>query len=225
MTIPLLCLSLLATAPAPAPAAYTLQQYMAIKRSNDPVFSPDAQRIAFASNAGGDWQTWVTPASRWEPRQVTHFSGGGIARWSPTGPMLLAMADRNGDQKYQLYTVDPDRGDTTLLTHDPQAQHRLGGWMPDGKSIFYTSNARDSRYFDCYVMDVATQHAERVSEEPALLRANAASHDGRFIAAEELHSNANTDIRIVDVEAKTSRVLTAHEDTARFAVIGFSGDD
>ena len=220
-----LVLTLLATAPARAGGVYTLQQYMAIKRANGPSFSPDGGRIAFTSNASGDWQLWVTPTSRWEPRQITRFTGGVEGSWSPTGATFLGMADRNGDQKYQLYTIDPDRGDTTLLTHEPEVQHRLGGWMPDGKAIFYASNARDSRYFDCYVMDVATQHAERVSEEPALLRANATSHDGRFIAAEELHSNANTDIRIVDVQAKTSRVLTAHEDTARFAVIGFSGDD
>ena len=159
MTLPLLCLSLLATAPAPAPHAYSLQQYMAIKRANDPSFAPDGSRFAFATNASGDWQTWVTPTSRWEPKRVTHFSGGVITRWSPTGSTLLAMADRNGDQKYQLYTIDPDRGDTTLLTREPESQHRLGGWMPYGKSIFYTSNARDARYFDCYAMDVATQHA------------------------------------------------------------------
>jgi len=225
MTLPLLCLTILATAPAPAPHAYSLQQYMAIKRANDPSFAPDGSRFSFATNAGGDWQTWGTPTSRWEPKQVTHFSGGVITRWSPTGSTLLAMADRNGDQKYQLYTIDPDRGDTTLLTREPASQHRLGGWMPDGKSIFYTSNARDARYFDCYVMEVATQRAERLTEEPALLRVIAASHDGRFLAAEELHSNSDIDIRLVDVQAKTSRVISAHQDTSRFHVIGFSGDD
>jgi len=225
VTALLICLSPLAATAAAGTHAYTLQQYMAIKRANGPSFSPDAKRVAFESNASGDWQLWVTPETRWEPRQITHFSGGVEGGWSPTGSQVLGMADRNGDQNYQLYAIDPDRGDTTRLTHELGVQHRLGGWMPDGKAIFYTSNARDARYFDCYVMDVATQHAERVSGEPTLLRAIAASHDGRFLAAEDLHSNANVDIRIVDIQAKTSRVITAHGDTSRFAVIGFSGDD
>ncbi len=77
----------------PAPHAYSLEQYMAIKRANDPTFSPDAARIAFASNASGDWQLWMTPTSRWEPRQVTHFAGGVVGRWSPTGKTILGMAD------------------------------------------------------------------------------------------------------------------------------------
>jgi len=220
-----LALSLLAAAAAAAPASYSLRQYMAIKRANDPSFSFDAGRIAFASNASGDWQLWVTPAFRWQPRQVGHFSGGVTGRWSPRDSTLLGMADRNVDQKYQLYRIDSDRGDTTLLTREPDASHRLGGWMPDGRSIFYTSNARDARYFDVYVMDITSRHAERLTELPALLRAMAPAHDGRCIAAEELRSNADNDIRIVDVQAKTSRVVTAHSDTARFAVTGFSGDD
>jgi dipeptidyl aminopeptidase/acylaminoacyl peptidase len=220
--LPLMAMvSVAASAPSPA----TLQQYMAIRRANDPSFSPRGDSIAFASNASGDWQLWLTPASHWEPRQLTKFSGGVVGRWSPSGSKLLLMADRDGDQKYQLYTLDVGTGESTLVTHEPDARHRLGGWMPDGNSIFYTSNARDSRYVDCYVMDLATQHAERLTEVPALLRAVAVSHDGRWLAAEDLHSGADNDIRIVDVRAKTSRVITPHEGAATFAVIGFSGDD
>ncbi len=207
------------------PHAYSLQQYMAIKRANDPTFSPDAARIAFASNASGDWQLWVTPTSRWEPRQLTHFAGGVVGRWSPTGRTLLAMADRNGDQKFQLMTIDAETGDTTLITHEPEAHHRLGGWMPDGKSIFYTSNARDARYFDCYVMDPTTQRAERVYEGAGLLRAIAISHDGRSLAIEDVHSAFDTDLLVVDVQAQTARVVTTHSGAIQFAVIGFSADD
>jgi dipeptidyl aminopeptidase/acylaminoacyl peptidase len=211
-------------APAPLPRA-TLQQYMAIRRANDPSFSPHADSIAFASNASGGWQLWVTPTSRWEPKQLSRFSGGVAGRWSPTGSTLLVMADRNGDQKFQLFTIDVASGESTLVTHEPEAQHRLGGWMPDGRSIFYTSNARDSRYFDCYVMDIATQRAERVSDVPALLRAVAVSHDGRLLAVEDVHSGVDDDIRIVDRRAKDSRVITAHVGTAKFSVVGFSDDD
>ena len=226
MNLPLLWLTVLlsASAPAPSPRVYTLEQYMAIRRANDPSFSPEADRIAFASNASGDWQLWVTPTSRWEPKQASRFSGGISGQWSPTGSTLLAMADRNGDNRFQLFTIDVESGETTRVTHAPDAHHRLGGWMPDGKSIFYTSNARDARYFDCYIMDIATQRAERVSEGPALLRAIAASHDGRLLAVEDRHSSVDNDILIVDVAAKTSRLITAHRDTSRFAVIGFSGD-
>lgn len=220
LTLLLAGAALVATAPA-----YTLQQYMAIKRANDPSFAPDAGRFCFATNAGGDWQLWTTPTAEWQPKQLTRFSGGVIGRWSPNGNTILAMVDRDGDQKFQLVTIDAGSGDTTLLTHEPDAAHRLGGWMPDGKSVFYTSNARDARYFDCYVMDLATRHAQRVSEQPALLRAIAASHDGRLLAVEDVRSEADSDILIVDVQARTARSITPHPGQGRFSVIGFSGDD
>src|SRR5262249_26229792 len=130
------CLMAARVAPAPGPPRneYTLQQYMAIKRSNEPTFSPEADRIAFASNASGDWQLWVTPLSQWQSKQVSHFAGGFSARWGPKGNAVLAMVDRNGDQKFQLLTIDSQTGETTLVTHEPEASHRLGGWMPDGRS-------------------------------------------------------------------------------------------
>src|SRR5580765_8454415 len=205
--------------------SYTLQQYMAIKRSNDPRFAPDGDRITFASNASGDWQLWVTPTSRWQPRQVTHLAGGVIALWSPAGKSLLAMADRNGDQKYQLYMLDVESGETTLVTHEPGAQHRLGGWMPDGKSIFYTSNVRDPRYIDCYVMDLGTKQAERVFDGAGILHAITASHDGRSLLAESIRSNVDSDILLIDVRTKSARSLTPHQGDTQFSVIGFSGDD
>src|SRR5262249_46842336 len=139
---------LVAAAPAgPAGGPYTLRQYMAITRSNEPHFSPTADRIAFAANATGSWQVWITPVARWRPRQLSHFEGNSTCSWSPTGDTLLAMTDRNGDQKYQLLTLDVRTGAVTQLTHDPEVRNRIGGWMPGGRSIFYTSNARDRRYF------------------------------------------------------------------------------
>jgi dipeptidyl aminopeptidase/acylaminoacyl peptidase len=216
---------LVATAAAPPKPSYTLDQYMAIKRANDPSFSPDAASVAFASNASGEWQIWTTPTSRWAPKQVSRMAGGVIGRWSPNAAVILAMSDRGGDQKHQLYTIDVASGETTLVTHAPDARHALGGWMPDGRSIFYTSNARDRRYFDCYVEDVATQRAERVYESTGLLHAQAVSHDGGLLAVEDLHSAVDNDILIIDTRAKTARRITPHTGSARFAVVGFSSDD
>ena len=135
------------------------------------------------------------------------------------------MADQNGDQNYQLSAIDARTGDSTQLTQEKGVQHRLGGWMPGGASIFYTSNARDRRFFDCYVMDRATKRAERVSTGAGLLRAVAASHDGRLLAVEDVRSEADNDILIVDLTSRTTRNVTPHSGTARFAVIGFSHDD
>ena len=78
-------LLLAAAAPLPPPA-YTLQQYMAIKRANDPSFSPAADRIAFSTNATGVWQLWVTPVAKREPKQLTRFPGGMCNRASADMP-------------------------------------------------------------------------------------------------------------------------------------------
>jgi dipeptidyl aminopeptidase/acylaminoacyl peptidase len=206
--------------------AYTLQQFMAIKRANGPAFSPGAERISFATNASGNWQVWVTPIAAWQPKQLTEFAAGTSSpHWSPKGEAILVMVDHHGDRNSQLLTVDARTGASTALTRADSVRHNFGGWMPDGRSIFYTSNARDRRYFDCYVMDVATQRAELVCQRPAMLRAMAASPDGRLLAVEDVRSEVDNDILIVDRSTGTARNLTPHKGAARFAVIGFSHDD
>jgi dipeptidyl aminopeptidase/acylaminoacyl peptidase len=198
---------------------------MAIRRANDPTFSPTADRISFATNASGNWQVWITPIAKWQPRKLTEFASGvANPRWSPKGEDLVVMVDQHGNGNHQLIRVDVRSGRITRLTHADTVRHNLGDWMPDGKSIFYTSNARDRRYFDGYVMDVATQRAQLVCQRSALLRARATSHDGRYLAVEELRSASDTDILIVDRNTGEARNVTPHEGAALFHVIGFSHD-
>ncbi len=204
---------------------YSLSQYMAMKRANGPTLSQGADRVAYATNSSGNWQLWVVSVSGAGPRQLTKFSGGiGASAWSPRGENVLVVADRNGDQKYQFLLVSAVTAEVTTLTDNAETQNDFGGWSTDGKSIFYTSNARDPKYFDCYVMDIADKKPRLVYQRDSVMHAAAISNDGRFIALEETHSEVDNDILIVDTTTMTARSVTPHKGKSRFAAIGFSSD-
>jgi dipeptidyl aminopeptidase/acylaminoacyl peptidase len=222
---------------APAPAArggsarpassprhvYPLEQYMKIRRSDGPSFSPDGTRILISSNASGTWQPCIVAASGGTPRQVATVTSMGHAQWRPRSDSILVVADRGGDQKNQFYLMSASTGDTALLT-DGRSKNDFGAWTPDGRLITYASNARDERFFDVYVMDVAARRADRVCQRDAVLHAAAISADGRWVAAEETHSEVDDDLLLIDTRSCDARVLTAHPGHARFITIGFSPD-
>lgn len=211
---------------ADAQSGYPLSQYMSAQMAIAPTISPDGKQVAFASDITGVLQLWRVSSSGGWPHQLTYFPSG-IAegpQWSPVDNEILVSADNGGDQQYQLYLVRSDGFRITPLAPHPKVRYRMGGWSRDGKSIFYASNARDERYYDCYVMDVATRKERRVFRKDAVMRARALSGDGRTLAAIDTHSEVNSDVYLVDVATGKGRLLTLHTGDAKYDAIGFTPD-
>jgi len=217
------------TPPAAPPAPhrqYALRQFLEVVRSNSATFSPDGRQLAYEANAGGTWQVWVVSGDgNGSPRQVTTLTDGlGRAAWSPAGDQLMYSADHDGDQSYQLYLIDSDGTNLVALTAAPDVKHDFGGWSRDGRQVFYASNQRDRKFFDCWTMDVDTREAHLVLQRDAVMRAAALSADGKLLAGIERTSEVDQNVYVADVAGGQPRLLTAHQGVARFSVVGFSPD-
>jgi Tol biopolymer transport system component len=70
-----------------APGGLPVELISSPRVQNDEQFSPDAQRIAFASNRSGSWEIWVCNNDGSSPLQLTSFGGpqAGTPHWSPDG--------------------------------------------------------------------------------------------------------------------------------------------
>ena len=89
----------------------------------DPVWSPDSQRIAFASDRKGDLQNFEI--------YVMDADGGNLQRltenreydwspsWSPDGQRIVFMSERDGNS--EIYVMDADGGNPQNLTNNPHS--------------------------------------------------------------------------------------------------------
>jgi dipeptidyl aminopeptidase/acylaminoacyl peptidase len=68
------------------------------------------------------------------------------------GKFLVFAKDVNGTEKHQLYRLDLEGDKVTLLT-DGNSKNGLGPWSHQGDRIAFTSNRRNSKDFDIYVMN------------------------------------------------------------------------
>ena len=84
-----------------------------------PHYSPDGQRLAFASTRSGVQEIWFANRDGSNPLQVTSMGGPQCSnpQWSPDGRTLLFSSRRAGAG--DLYLLQPDAGKLTQLTKDP----------------------------------------------------------------------------------------------------------
>ncbi len=104
-----------------------------------PHYSPDGNRLAFASTRSGTEEIWIANRDGSNPLQLTSMGGPQCSnpQWSPDGRSILFDSRRAGSA--DLYLLQPDTGKLTQLT-DHSGYEGEGRWSRDGRSIYFASN-------------------------------------------------------------------------------------
>jgi Tol biopolymer transport system component len=110
------------------------------RRDFDPRFSPDGQRIAFASDRSGGSELWVARRDGTEPVRLTEGEGRmlGSPYWSPDG-RRIAYGMQQPDGLWDIYVIDAAGGQPRRLTTHPFDEN-LPCWSRDGEWIYFHSN-------------------------------------------------------------------------------------
>jgi dipeptidyl aminopeptidase/acylaminoacyl peptidase len=125
----------------------THQDIWLMKRTADPVVSPDGRSIVFSLTepdydaAKQTADLWVVPSDgSAPPRRLTSTKAPETgAVWSPDGTRLAFVTRREDDEAAQLYVLPMSGGEAQRITNiaggvsNPQ-------WRPDGKAILFESD-------------------------------------------------------------------------------------
>ncbi len=123
--------------------------------------------------------------------------------WSPDG-RRLAFAQARGSS-WQIFLLDPARGDTRALTRPP-GSHLLPGWSPDGRRIAFVSEGDGGRQI--FLQDVGGGGARRLTGPPGENTAPAWSPDGRFIAFVARRGHPDWELYVMKGDGKDQVRLT-----------------
>jgi len=110
----------------------------------DPNISPDGAKVAWIATTvdrdanGYRSSIWLAPSDGSdEPYRFTSGkSKDSSPRWSPDGTHIAFLSDRSG--KNQVWVIPSDGGEAWQITDGPNSASEIG-WMPNGRSIFYTT--------------------------------------------------------------------------------------
>jgi tricorn protease len=147
----------------------------------DPAWSPDGSKIAWLSDASGEYQLVIADqAGRSEPRTVSlgdpTFYYGPL--WSPDGQRIAYT-----DKKLQLWILDVDRGEPVLVdtdTYDKPPRSLDPSWSPDGRWLTYTKRL-PNHLRAVFLFDVQAGTSHQVTDGMSDCRHAVFSRDGHHL--------------------------------------------
>ena len=196
---------------------YRFEQFAATRLYTGAIaYSPDGTQIAHVNNVTGQFNLWMIPSGGGMPRQLTSYSDNTVRSisWRPDGKELIFIADQNGDEQNQVYTIGSQGGWPEALTNKMDAQHLIGNeaYSPDMKTIAYAGNDINPMNMEIIVRDVASGNTTRpFPSGGGMFIPVSWSHDGRYLSGLKLTSNTNQDILLLDTQTNTVTNATEHE--------------
>jgi dipeptidyl aminopeptidase/acylaminoacyl peptidase len=205
---------------------FDVERYLNVRSAYGASVAPDG-RIAFLYDATGVPQVWTLDApGAWPVQRTVADERVTFVDWSPERAELIYGMDRGGNERVQLYLLDPDGGPPTNLTQRPGAKHRWGGWDPDGDRFAFAANRRDEAAFDVYVQDrdATSEDARLVHETDGWFSVAGWSPDGDRLALVEARSSFDQDVYVLDLAAGERTHLTPHEGDVRYGAVEWGPD-
>jgi dipeptidyl aminopeptidase/acylaminoacyl peptidase len=196
------------------------EQFAAARRYQPTLaISPDGTKVAYSTNISGQYNIWRQAIGGGYAYQVTSFTDDAVrdVSWSPDGETLLFLADHHGNEQYQLYTIAPRDGWPELIPGEPDVQHFLGPWSPDGNAFAYAANDREPTEQDILLRNRESGEVKRIVAGDNYFP-GVWSPDGRYLSVLRFMSNTDTEIRLYDTtDDSVKPIFPEHLEETRYA--------
>ncbi|HWI61064.1 MAG TPA: S9 family peptidase [Symbiobacteriaceae bacterium] len=191
---------------------YKFEQFAATRRIASYVPSPDGNTVYFSADISGQLNLWRVPSEGGWPEQLTLFSDESVrgAVIAKDHSKIAFLADTNGNEKYQVYTMAAQGGWPEKVTAAPEAQFSLGAFSPDGRYLAYAGNATVPSDIDIYLRDLESGETRQVTPGGALMYFMSFSPEGDRILAAQMKGNTDQDIWVIETETGKAVNLTEH---------------
>lgn len=178
---------------------YTIDQFYKNVNLFGNVFSFDETKLLVTSNETGIYNVFEINLADGVKRQVTRstsescFSIGYVKAKN----QILYSADKGGNEISHIYLMGQDSS-VTDLTPGEKVKTSFAGWSVDKKTMYFTSNERDSRYFDLYRMNIGDWKKELVYKNSDGYELGVTSKDRNFLSLGRPITTSESKLFILD---------------------------
>jgi len=178
--------------------------------------SPDGKYIAFLKPWNGTRNIWVKRTG--EPYSTAHLVSADPKRpvptffWSRDGKYILFVQDKDGDENYNVYAVDPsakpeagkDAPPARNITEAKGVRAEIFGTpKTDPDTIFVGLNDRDAAWHDLYKVKISTGERTLLRKNTERITAWIFDNQGQLRLAMRTTDSGNSELLRVDAEGFT----------------------
>ena len=178
-----------------------------------PALSPSGERLAYMSNADGDFDIYVSWLGERRVQQLTNAPGrDGTPVWSPDGTQIAFQSFRDGPS--QIYVMDATGAHQRNLSQNT-AHEEHPFWSADGRQLLFCSNRDalangDSTNMDIYQMKVDGSQVTRITATPTVETYASWSPDQSRIVCRQIQSDGDWEVVVMDADGTNMQNVTEH---------------
>ncbi len=195
-----------------------------------PQISPDGQKLAYlAPDKQGVLNVWVRTVGKNDDTVVTKDKKRGIRQyfWQQDAEHLLYIQDQDGDENFHLYQTSLKTGSTRDLTPFSAIRVQIAGADPKfPDTMLVALNIRDPRLHDVYRLNLKNGALDLDTTNPGNVLGFTADNDLVVRAAQIMHPDGSTEIRVRDDAKGAWRSFVKWSaDESNGGLAGFSPDN
>lgn len=205
---------------------YTIEQFYANTRFGGGAFSPDETKLLINSDESGIYNVYEINIADGAKRPLTTSSKESCfaVDYVPGTASILYSSDKGGNEIDHLYLLDAD-GKTTDLTPGENEKSSFFKWSEDDKSMFYTSNVRDPKYFDVYKSAIGTWTPALFYENKDGLDVGDISDDENWLTLTKIITTSESELYLVNRQTGDRKPISTPEEKGNYNSAGFSHDN
>ena len=205
---------------------YTIEQFYKSSNVVGGTFSTDGQKLLIGSNESGIYNAYEIDIATGKKSTLTQSTKESIFvnDYVPGTNDVIYSSDKGGNENDHLFLLKKD-GSVKELTTGEKEKANFYGWSRDDKTMYYTSNKRDPRYFDLYKMDVATW-------TPTLMYQNDKGYDIGHISPNEQYltiiesiTTSSNNLFVYDLQTKDLKKINSDGTESNSFATQFSVDN
>jgi dipeptidyl aminopeptidase/acylaminoacyl peptidase len=192
---------------------YTIEQFMDTTRVGGAAFSHDETSILFHSNKSGIFNVYSVPVTGGQARQLTDSTKEStyIVSAFPGDTRFIYTHDQGGNENSHIYIRELD-GKERDLTPGGKTKASFLKWSQDRKAFFFSTNARDPKFFDIYEMAIADLVPKLIYKDETGFQFGDISNDRKFIAfGKPGNTTADSDVYLYRTDTKEMKSITTHQ--------------
>ena len=205
---------------------YSAEQLFNNKSIGGGSFSSDESKILVHANNSGIFNLYEISIADTSMKALTTSTKESFfsVDYLPGTNKYMYTADQGGNENAHIYLQSP--GDTAAkdLTPWPGSANSVFSWSTDKKSLIFTSNKRNTSYFDLWKADTTGWNASLLFQNDSGYSPGAISSTERYIALTKSITTDKNELYLYDRTGKTMKKIS-NDSEATWYPTGFEKND